>query len=113
MKAIKIDVSNIREKGVIADIGDNLKLDLIYNNYDEYIYVSVLDDYENRITGYNRLVQSINLLQFSNNKENRQLRCIKVNEFAEERDKITPENLNQDYIFFLIMEEQHEIMEAS
>lgn len=104
MKAIKIDVSNIREKGVIADIGDNLKLDLIYNNYDEYIYVSVLDDYENRITGYNRLVQSINLLQLSNNKENRQLRCIKVNEFAEERDKITPENLNQDYIFFLMEE---------
>lgn len=104
MKAIKIDVSNIKEKGVIADIGDNLKLDLIYNNQDDYIYVSILDAYENKITGYNRLVQAINLLQLSNNKEKRQLRCIKVNKFAEEKDKITPDNLNKDYIFFLMEE---------
>lgn len=104
MKNIKIDVSNIREKGIIADIGDNLKLDLIYNNQDNFIYVSILDSYENRITGYIRLVQAINLFQLSNNKEQKQLRCLKVNEFAEEKDKITPENLNKDYQFFLIGE---------
>lgn len=102
MKALEIDIGNIRERGVIADIGDNLKLDIIYNTKDDYLYVSILDSYENRLVGFNRLVPNIDLISLSNNDINKQLRCIKVNQYAELGDKITPENLNTDYKFFLI-----------
>ena len=102
IKALEIDVEGIEQNGVIADIGSNLKLDLIYNNADGYIYVSVLDSDENRITGFFRLVPDINFLSLVRIEQLQQLRCIKINDFAEERDKITPQNLNKDYKFFLI-----------
>ena len=54
IKALEIDVEGIEQNGIIADIGSNLKLDLIYNNVDSYIYVSILDSDENRITGFFR-----------------------------------------------------------
>ena len=60
IKALEIDVEGIEQNGIIADIGNNLKLDLIYNNVDSYIYVSILDSDENRITGFFRLVPDIN-----------------------------------------------------
>ena len=41
IKALEIDVEGIEQNGIIADIGNNLKLDLIYNNVDSYIYVSI------------------------------------------------------------------------
>ena len=62
IKALEIDVEGIEQNGIIADIGNNLKLDLIYNNVDSYIYVSILDSDENRITGFFRLVPDINFL---------------------------------------------------
>lgn len=102
IKALEIDVEGIEQNGIIADIGNNLKLDLIYNNVDSYIYVSILDSDENRITGFFRLVPDINFLSLVRIKKIQQLRCIKINDFAEERDKITPQNLNKDYKFFLI-----------
>ena len=102
IKALEIDVEGIEQNGIIADIGNNLKLDLIYNNVDSYIYVSILDSDENRITGFFRLVPDINFLSLVRLKKIQQLRCIKINDFAEERDKITPQNLNKDYKFFLI-----------
>ena len=104
IKALEIDVEGIEQNGIIADIGNNLKLDLIYNNVDSYIYVSILDSDENRITGFFRLVPDINFLSLVRIKKIQQLRCIKINDFAEERDKITPQNLNKDYKFFLIGE---------
>lgn len=105
MKALEIDVSGIEENGVIADIGNNLKLDLIYNNKDNYIYISVLDASENRLTGFFRLVPTVDYLKMVRLDLNYQLRCLKINDYAEEKDKITPANLNKDYKFFLIGEE--------
>lgn len=105
MKALEIDVNGIEENGIIADIGDNLKLDLIYNNKDTYIYVSILDASENRLTGFFKLVPETDYFKLVRTGLNYQLRCIKINEYAEERDKITPSNFNKDYKFFLIGEE--------
>lgn len=105
MKALEIDVSGIEENGVIADIGSNLKLDLIYNNKDNYIYVSVLDASENRLTGFFRLVPTVDYLKLVRLDLNSQLRCLKINDYAEEKDRITPFNLNKDYKLFLIGEE--------
>lgn len=102
IKALEIDIEGIEQNGIIADIGSNLKLDLIYNNVDSYIYVSILDSDENRITGFFRLVPDINFLSLVRIEKLQQLRCIKINDSAEERDKITPQNLNKDYKFFLI-----------
>lgn len=105
MRVLEIDIKGIEENGVIADIGNSLKLDLIYNDKDSYIYISVLDSSENRITGFFRLVPETDYLRLVRTDLNYQLRCLKVNDYAEEKDKITPKNLNKDYKFFLIGEE--------
>ena len=84
----------------------------IYNTYDNFIYLSILNALNERITGYNKLVPNIDFLSLVRNDENLQLRCIKINEFAEEKDKITPQNLNKDYKFFLIGDDD-ETMETS
>ena len=78
IKALEIDVEGIEQNGIIADIGNNLKLDLIYNNVDSYIYVSILDSDENRITGFFRLVPDINFLSLVRIEKLHQLRCIKI-----------------------------------
>ena len=102
MKVLEIDVSDIEERGIIAELPNNMALELIYNTYDSFIYLSILNSLNERITGYNKLVPNIDYLSLVRNHESLQLRCIKINEFAEEKDKITPENLNKDYKFFLI-----------
>lgn len=107
MNVIEIDVTGIEERGVIAELPNNLKLDLIYNNYDNYIYLSILNDLNKRITGYNKLVPNIDYIHLVRSESNLQLRCIKVNDFAEEKDLITPKNLNKDYKFFLIGENEN------
>lgn len=112
MKALEIDISNIEERGIIAELPNNLTLELIYNTYDSFIYLSILNALNERITGYNKLVPNIDFLSLVRNDENLQLRCVKINEFAEEKDKITPKNLNKDYKFFLIGDDD-EIMETS
>lgn len=109
MKIIELDLKNIRENGVIVDLNNGLKLDCVYNNFDNYIYISVLDNLENRITGFNKLVPNINYLGLNRNYLKQQLRCIKVNDYAEERDLITPENINKDYKFFLIGDENETV----
>lgn len=106
MKALEVDVTGIEEHGIIADIGNDLKLDMIYSNIDHHIYVSVLDGAENRITGFFRLVPNVDFLSLAWNTLPYQLRCIKINDYAEEKDLITPQNLNQDYKFFLIGENE-------
>ena len=113
MKAIEIDVTGIEERGIIAELPNNINLELIYNTYDSFIYLSILDGLNQRITGFNKLVPNIDFLSLVRNENNLQLRCIKINEFAEEKDKITPQNLNKDYKFFLIGDEYGEVMEAS
>lgn len=113
MKAIEIDVTDIESRGIIAELPNNINLELIYNTYDSFIYLSILDGLNQMITGYNKLVPNIDYLSLVRNDENLQLRCIKINEFAEEKDKITPENLNKDYKFFIIGDEDGEVMEAS
>lgn len=103
IKTIRIkDLEQLKERGIIVDIDNNLKLDLIYNNFDKFIYISVIDNTNERITGFNKLVPNIDLLALSNNQIPYQLRCIKVNEFANERDYITIDNLNEDYLLFLV-----------
>lgn len=107
MKALEIDVTDIEERGIIAELPNNISLELIYNTYDSFIYLSLLDSLNQRITGFNKLVPNIDFLSLVRNESNLQLRCIKVNEFAEEKDKITPQNLNKDYKFFLIGENEN------
>ena len=113
MKAIEIDVTGIEERGIIAELPNNINLELIYNTYDSFIYLSILDSLNQRITGFNKVVPNIDYLSLVRNESKFQLRCIKINEFAEEKDFITPQNLNKDYKFFLIGDEYGEIMEAS
>jgi len=113
MKAIEIDVTDIESRGIIAELPNNINLELIYNTYDSFIYLSILDGLNQRITGFNKLVPNIDFLSLVRNEENLQLRCIKINEFAEEKDFITPQNLNKDYKFFLIGDDDGEVMEAS
>ena len=113
MKTIEIDVTGIEERGIIAELPNNINLELIYNTYDSFIYLSILDSLNHRITGFNKLVPNIDFLSLVRNEKNLQLRCIKINEFAEEKDKITPQNLNKDYKFFLIGDEDGEAMETS
>ncbi len=106
MKAIEIDIQEIEERGIIAELPNNLKLDLIYNNFDNFIYMSILDNLNNRITGFQKLVPNIDYLNTVRNESNLQLRCIKINDFAEEKDLITPLNLNKDYKLFLIGDDE-------
>jgi hypothetical protein len=113
MKAIEIDVTGIEERGIIAELPNNMALELIYNTYDSFIYLSILNGLNQRITGFNKLVPNIDFLSLVRNENNLQLRCIKINEFAEEKDKITPQNLNKDYKFFLIGDDDGEAMETS
>ena len=113
MKAIEIDVTDIESRGIIVELPNNINLELIYNTYDSFIYLSILDSLNQRITGFNKLVPNIDFLSLVRNEENLQLRCIKINEFAEEKDFITPKNLNKDYKFFLIGDDYGKVMEAS
>nr|DAX20714.1 MAG TPA: hypothetical protein [Caudoviricetes sp.] len=113
MKAIEIDITEIEERGIIAELPNNINLELIYNTYDSFIYLSILDSLNQRITGFNKLVPNIDFLSLVRNENNLQLRCIKINEFAEEKDKVTPQNLNKDYKFFLIGDDDGEVMETS
>ena len=113
MKSIEIDITRIEERGIITELPNNINLELIYNTYDSFIYLSILDSLNQRITGFNKLVPNIDFLSLVRNENNLQLRCIKINEFAEEKDKITPQNLNKDYKFFLIGDDDGEAMETS
>ncbi|WP_339052856.1 phage baseplate plug family protein [Fusobacterium animalis] len=113
MKAIEIDVTDIESRGIIAELPNNINLELIYNTYDSFIYLSILDGLNQRITGFNKLVPNIDFLSLVRNENNLQLRCIKINDFAEEKDFITPKNLNKDYKFFLIGDDDGEVMETS
>lgn len=113
MKAIEIDVTGIEERGIIAELPNNINLELIYNTYDSFIYLSILNGLNQRITGFNKVVPNIDFLSLVRNENNLQLRCIKINEFAEEKDKVTPQNLNKDYKFFLIGDDDGEVMETS
>ena len=112
MKVLEIYVSDIQERGIIAELPNNLTLELIYNTYDSFIYLSILNALNEHVTGYNKLVPNIDYLSLVRSDENLQIRCIKINEFAEEKDKITPENLNKDYKFFLIGD-NNEALETS
>lgn len=113
MKTIEIDVTGIEERGIIAELPNNIALELIYNTYDSFIYLSILNGLNQRITGFNKLVPNIDFFSLVRNENNLQLRCIKINEFAEEKDKVTPQNLNKDYKFFLIGDDDGEVMETS
>lgn len=113
MKAIEINVTDIESRGIIAELPNNINLELIYNTYDSFIYLSILDDLNQRITGFNKVVPNIDYLSLVGNKNKLQLRCIKINDFAEEKDLITPQNLNKDYKFFLIGDDDGEVMETS
>jgi len=62
MKAIEIDVTDIESRGIIAELPNNINLELIYNTYDSFIYLSILDSLNQRITGFNKLVPNIDFL---------------------------------------------------
>ena len=82
MKAIEIDVTDIESRGIIAELPNNINLELIYNTYDSFIYLSILDGLNQRITGFNKVVPNIDFLSLVRNETNLQLRCIKINEFV-------------------------------
>ena len=108
MIALEINMDKIRERGIIAELPNGLLIDIIYNNIDNYLYASIKDSDEHVIVGHMKVVPNIDFLAFTNNDIKGQIRCIKVNEFAEERDLVTPENLNHDYKFFWIGVENNE-----
>jgi hypothetical protein len=113
VKAIEINVTDIESRGIIAELPNNINLELIYNTYDSFIYLSILDGLNQRITGFNKVVPNIDYLSLVRNESKLQLRCIKINEFAEEKDKVTLQNLNKDYKFFLIGDDDGEVMETN
>lgn len=113
MKVLEIDIQGVEERGVTVEISDNLQLDFIYNNYDTYLYVSVMDTLGMRITGFQKVVPNIDYLGCVRHEKGLQIRCIKVNDFAEEKDKVTSKNLNKDYKFFVIGVGEYEVMETS
>lgn len=109
MKIIEIDLRELKTNHIEVDIqGEKFKLDFLYNTFDEYIYMGILEDTGERVLGHTKLVPNIDYLDMNKHKTDwgLQLRVIKVNEFAEEKDKITPENFNKDYKMFLIGEEE-------
>ena len=40
MKAIEIDVTDIESRGIIAELPNNINLELIYNTYDSFIPIN-------------------------------------------------------------------------
>lgn len=113
MKTLDIDIAGIEERGIVSDIPNGMQLDIIYNNYNKYLYMSVLDSLGSRITGFQKVVPNVDYLGSVRRDSGIQIRCIKVNDFAEERDRVTPHNLNKDYKIFMIGGDDVETLEAS
>ena len=109
MKVLEIDVSGLEERGVVADIPEDMQADIIYNNHDGFMYISFLDGLGNVLAGYQKMVPNTDFLTNVRLETDIQIRCIKVNDFAEEVDKITIENFNKDYKLFMIGEEGEEL----
>lgn len=108
MKIIEIDLKELKTNHIEADVpGENFKLDFLYNTFDGYMYMGIIENTGDRVLGHTKLVPNIDYLNINKRKTDwgKQLRIIKVNEFAEEKDKITPENFSKDYKLFLIGEE--------
>lgn len=103
MVGLDFDLKGIENGKKVFDV-ENYNIEFIYNSNDGYIYLSILDDLQNRLTGHNRVVPNIDYFGLANIEDKVQLRCIKINNYAEERDKITIDNVNKDYKFFLIKE---------
>lgn len=99
MKKLILDIENLVNKANLFNLGE-FTLELIYNDYDGYIYLALIDDKKEYLLGYTRLVPNINYTKLTRNNLSKDLVCIKLNEVAD--DLITPDNLNKDYAFFLL-----------
>lgn len=109
MKIVEINLKELKTNHLEADVqGEKFKLDFLFNTFDGFIYMGILENTGDRVLGHTKLVPNIDYLDMNKRKTDwgQQLRVIKVNEFAEENDKITPENFNKDYKMFLIGEEE-------
>lgn len=106
MKKLSFNLEEIKERRITFTLENEFEIEFLYNFYDEYIYLAILNKGGEVLLGHSRLVQDINYFSLARITTSKQLRCIKTNEFAEETDYITSENLNRDYQFFLIDEEE-------
>ena len=109
MKILNINLDELKTNHIEIDIpGENFKLDFLYNTFDKYVYMGILESTGKRVLGHTKVVPNIDYFILNKPKTDwgKQLRFIKINEFAEERDKITIENVNKDYKLFLIGEEE-------
>ena len=86
MQVLEIDVSGLEERGVVADIPENMQADIICNNHDGFMYISFLDGLGNVLAGYQKMVPNTDFLANVRLETDIQVRCIKVNDFAEEVD---------------------------
>ena len=105
MIKLKFDLEEIKKRRIIFDVENEFQIEFLYNYYDKFIYLSILDKNGVYLLGHSRVVQNVDYLSLARIETTKQLRCIKINDYAEELDYITPENINVDYIFFLIEKE--------
>lgn len=109
MKKLTFNLGEIKEKRITFTVEDDFQIEFLYNYFDNYIYLAIYNRLGENLLGHSRLVQDIDYLSLARINTTKQLRCIKMNEFAEEVDYITPENLNKDYQFFLIDQEENSV----
>lgn len=107
MIRIDFDLKNIKTNHLIKEINvDDMKffLEFIYNSKDDYLYLAILDSNENKVLGASRVVPIVDYFALNPSKTDwgKQLRFIKINDDAEEVDKITADNICKDYCLYLI-----------
>ncbi len=102
MKKLNLDVTNLKNNIIRYSLDVKLVIELLFNHYDNYIYLAILDDKGEYLLGHSRLVPNINYFRMNRIDVEYDLVCVKINESAQEKDLITIDNLNKDYSFFLI-----------
>ncbi len=109
MKVLSFELEDLTKFGTIQRVtfeaeGIKGELEFIYNSLDGYLYVCIKNSSGEVLLGHTRVVPEIDYFSFNKIKftTEKQLRFIKVNELAEEVDKITIDNFNKDYMLFII-----------
>ena len=84
--------------------GLELVLSFIYNNFDGYLYMKIMNSEREVLLSYTRVLPSIDYFVLNKTKMDfdKQLIFVKTNDSAREADLITADNINKDYKLFLI-----------
>lgn len=107
MIRIDFDLKNIKKNHLIKEVNAwdiKFYLKFLYNSKDDYLYLTILDSNENKVLGASRVVPIVDYFALNPSKTDwgKQLRFIKINDDAEEVDKITADNICKDYCLYLI-----------